>query len=131
MTEVFDNSDLLLTTIPEERIFRVQKNLKSKRRKSYYVFMSDNSLGFIYKPRLQYIRGGYTVEYLKLNEYKPSKDIKQKAIPSLFPQNPTNTYTPTNSYTHSSNQSIQTGPKGGKYYINSNGNKTYVPRGKH
>lgn len=26
---------------------------------------------------------------------------------------------------------INTGPRGGKYYINKNGNKTYVPRGKH
>jgi len=25
-------------------------------------------------------------------------------------------------------QNIQTGPKGGQYYINSNGNKTYVPK---
>ena len=26
------------------------------------------------------------------------------------------------------NQTIQTGSKGGQYYINSNGNKTYVPK---
>lgn len=26
------------------------------------------------------------------------------------------------------NHSIQTGPRGGQYYINSNGNKTYVPK---
>lgn len=29
-----------------------------------------------------------------------------------------------------SNGGIQTGPRGGKYYINSNGNKTYVPKSK-
>lgn len=31
-------------------------------------------------------------------------------------------------YNYGSGQQIQTGPKGGQYYINSNGNKTYVPK---
>lgn len=34
------------------------------------------------------------------------------------------------SYNYGSGQTIQTGPKGGQYYINSNGNKTYVPKRK-
>ena len=43
------------------------------------------------------------------------------------------TYTPTPTYTtpsvpSSTTREIQTGPRGGQYYINSNGNKTYVPR---
>ena len=29
---------------------------------------------------------------------------------------------------YGSGQTIQTGPKGGQYYINSNGNKVYVPK---
>ena len=29
---------------------------------------------------------------------------------------------------YGSGQNIQTGPRGGQYYINSNGNKTYVPK---
>lgn len=33
-------------------------------------------------------------------------------------------------YNYGQNKSIQTGPKGGQYYINSNGNKTYVPKRK-
>jgi hypothetical protein len=32
------------------------------------------------------------------------------------------------SYNYGSGQTIQTGPKGGQYYYNSNGNKTYVPK---
>ena len=36
-------------------------------------------------------------------------------------------YTPAAS-NYGQNQVIQTGPQGGTYYINSNGNKTYVPR---
>ena len=32
------------------------------------------------------------------------------------------------SYNYGSGQTIQTGPKGGQYYFNSNGNKTYVPK---
>jgi len=32
------------------------------------------------------------------------------------------------SYNYGSGKTIQTGPKGGQYYYNSNGNKTYVPK---
>lgn len=32
------------------------------------------------------------------------------------------------SYNYGSGKTIQTGPNGGQYYINSNGNKTYVPK---
>jgi hypothetical protein len=32
------------------------------------------------------------------------------------------------SYNYGSGQNIYTGPRGGQYYINSNGNKTYVPK---
>ena len=31
-------------------------------------------------------------------------------------------------YNYGSGRTIQTGPRGGQYYINSNGNKTYVPK---
>ena len=31
-------------------------------------------------------------------------------------------------YNYGKGHTIQTGPKGGQYYINSNGNKTYVPK---
>jgi len=52
----------------------------------------------------------------------------------------TNTYTNSSGYkakdyssganNYGSGQQIQTGSKGGQYYINSNGNKTYVPKRK-
>ena len=32
------------------------------------------------------------------------------------------------SYNYGNGQNIQTGPRGGQYYINSSGNKTYVPK---
>lgn len=32
------------------------------------------------------------------------------------------------SYNYGAGQTIQTGPRGGQYYINSNGNKVYVPK---
>ena len=31
-------------------------------------------------------------------------------------------------YNYGSGQTIQTGPRGGQYYINNNGNKVYVPK---
>ena len=36
-------------------------------------------------------------------------------------------YSPS-AYNYGSGQTIYTGPKGGQYYYNSNGNKTYVPK---
>ena len=50
--------------------------------------------------------------------------------------NSTSTYSPknnyssgnTSTYSSGSNRVIHTGPRGGKYYINSNGNKTYVKK---
>jgi len=38
------------------------------------------------------------------------------------------TTTPTKSTTTSSGRTIQTGPRGGQYYINSKGNKTYIKK---
>lgn len=32
------------------------------------------------------------------------------------------------SYNYGAGQTIQTGPRGGQYYVNSNGNKVYVPK---
>lgn len=34
----------------------------------------------------------------------------------------------TQAYNYGAGQTIYTGPNGGQYYINSNGNKTYVPK---
>ena len=34
----------------------------------------------------------------------------------------------TGAYNYGSGRTVQTGPRGGQYYINSNGNKTYVPK---
>lgn len=34
----------------------------------------------------------------------------------------------TESSNYSSDKNVQTGPRGGQYYINKNGNKTYVPK---
>lgn len=34
----------------------------------------------------------------------------------------------TGAYNYGSGHTIQTGPRGGQYYYNSNGNKTYVPK---
>ena len=42
---------------------------------------------------------------------------------------PTSTYsTPTTSYSSYSTTPVYTGPRGGTYYINSNGNKTYISK---
>ncbi|EGV43650.1 HNH endonuclease [Bizionia argentinensis JUB59] len=61
-----------------------------------------------------------TVEHTKIKytrpNYRPDKSSKQTTKSTKY-----------HSSTHSS-RAIQTGPRGGRYYINSNGNKTYVKR---
>lgn len=48
----------------------------------------------------------------------------QSSSSTYTPSSSSSTYTPTSSTT--SSRTIYTGPRGGKYYINSHGNKTYV-----
>lgn len=64
----------------------------------------------------------------------PSIKTKKKTYSTPSYTTPTYsvpTYTPSYSsynYASSSSRTIHTGPRGGRYYINSNGNKTYVKR---
>jgi len=51
---------------------------------------------------------------------KPSPGSTQATIKPIEPR--------TESSSGSSSHDIRTGPRGGKYYINSNGNKTYIKR---
>jgi len=66
----------------------------------------DNWFNVRYKKKLYYIQRS------ALRGYKPYIST---------PTNSTHTYSP-------STNTIHTGPRGGKYYINSNGNKTYIKK---
>lgn len=78
----------------------------------------------------------YTSSTNNYNTYNPStynySTPKIKKTKYSAPSYNTSTYTrPTYSnynYSSSSTRTIQTGSRGGKYYINSNGNKTYVKK---
>lgn len=72
-----------------------------------------------------------TIESTGINS--PNRDDVQTNNSSLNLTPPSSNYTPatnsTNTYSYpSSNRTIHTGPRGGRYYINSNGNKTYVKK---
>jgi hypothetical protein len=72
-----------------------------------------------------------TIESIGVNS--PNRDNVQTNNSSLNLTTPSSNYTPatnsTNSYSYpSSSRTIHTGPRGGRYYINSNGNKTYVKK---
>jgi len=80
-----------------------------------------------YKPST----GTYVQPHYKMNTNKTNHD-------NFSTKGNTNTYTGTSgyrakdyssgSYNYGSGKSIQTGPKGGQYYYNSKGKKTYVPK---
>ena len=67
-------------------------------------------------PSYDHSAPSYDYELLDIDYDLPSLDIEQPSF---------NYSTPTFN-SGSSMKMIQTGPRGGKYYINSNGNKTYV-----
>lgn len=50
--------------------------------------------------------------------YNPKKETYGTKAPDYSPA----------AYNYGGNQVIQTGPRGGQYYINRNGNKIYVPK---
>lgn len=79
-------------------------------------------------------RDGYTTTRTRtVDYYSPATySTSSYAEPTYRSTYTTSTYSaPTTNYTspsYSSNRTIYTGSRGGQYYINSNGNKTYVSR---
>ena len=76
--------------------------------------------------------GWYRVRHSDNRVYytRPYRLSKLKRTPQ-YTRNTTPAYVPAYSApssSGSSSRSIQTGPRGGKYYINKNGNKTYIKR---
>ena len=75
--------------------------------------------------------GTYVQGHYKTNSNSTNTD-------NLSTSGNVNTFTGTNgtrardysddAYNYGSGKTIQTGPRGGQYYINSHGNKTYVPK---
>lgn len=63
---------------------------------------------------------------------KTANERSKNSTYSTYPKyNSTSTYKSTNMYSTPSNttdKTICTGPRGGQYYINSNGNKTYIKK---
>jgi hypothetical protein len=61
------------------------------------------------------------------SDYKSNSTYKNPSYKSKSTFKNSNYYSKP-SYSNSSSKTIQTGPKGGQYYINSNGNKSYIKR---
>ncbi|HQO08752.1 MAG TPA: hypothetical protein PLK90_01955 [Clostridiales bacterium] len=64
------------------------------------------------------------VGYYDNNDRNSSWSASTKINTNIYNNN--SYYNSTPSYDYNSNKTIQTGSRGGQYYINSNGNKTYV-----
>ena len=76
-------------------------------------------------------RDGYTTTRTTSTHYNtPTYSNTSTYSAPIYRSTYTPTYTPPvttySSPSYSSSQTIYTGPRGGQYYINSNGNKTYV-----
>lgn len=90
---------------------------------NYELFVVNPKVRFIKKDRIPFAasrpKPGYDyISYIR-NRTRQNKTVEKIDNPAQ----------------PSSDRTIHTGPRGGQYYINSNGNKTYVPRsgghGKH
>jgi hypothetical protein len=100
----------------------------------YFVLTNKNKKGCwnVYSTKNSVIGVICNVKFTSIS-VTPPKNISLLSIVSKrdsildikYPTNPSES----NSTQYDSNsQNIQTGPKGGKYYINSNGNKTYIKK---
>jgi hypothetical protein len=111
-----------------------QHRIKTARERSHYSTPSYST-----PPTHSYYNSSYTPtpSYYSNTTYCPSVpsfEITRTRFSSPPPSLPVSTYTPiyqSPSYVNpglSSGRTLSTGPKGGTYYINSSGNKTYVKR---
>jgi hypothetical protein len=84
------------------------------------------------KPRQDYNTSSYSS--YNNNSYNSNSSNYTKSTPSYNTSSNTNynsssskpTYNYSSPSSYESNKTIYTGPRGGQYYINSNGNKTYI-----
>lgn len=91
----------------------------------YYLAKYKDKTGYIHRQWLNF--SGTIIE---LADAKAAVESK---APTISYPSPTSYYSPTPSYTPSnspSSQTIQTGPRGGKYYYTSSGKKRYVSQKK-
>lgn len=112
-----DPSNMQLLTVSQHRAKTARERANVARTYQYYrsstPSYSTYSTSYYSTP---------TVKKKKKSYSAPSYTTPTYSVP---------TYTPSYSnynYSSASSRTIHTGPRGGRYYINSNGNKTYVKR---
>lgn len=111
------NNDILLKSSPYS-IRKISKGIQIN--DTIYVYG-------IYDYKWYMVRVGkrkYFAGYNDLTDFKAVNKMYKEAVPATFYPSPTNT----TKSTYSPTRTIQTGPRGGQYYINKNGNKTYIKR---
>ncbi len=93
---------------------------------NYYRVLYDGKMGFLSDI---YFSKDCDLEFLKKQgiPYNKEKDFLGDEIksPDIIPTGKDNP-SKSNHYKYNGSRKIHTGPRGGKYYINSNGNKTYI-----
>jgi len=72
-----------------------------------------------------------TPNYTKANNYSTKSNVnpytgKTGTVKPVYTINPSYSKSSTPNYSTYNGKTVMTGPKGGKYYTNSNGNKTYI-----
>jgi hypothetical protein len=92
-----------------------------------YLIRSNSFIGFITKGSFEETKDFKKYTKLIAKEHKSKK--QEKKFESYSESTPMKSYS-SGSYSGGSSKTIHTGPRGGQYYINSHGNKTYVKRRK-
>ncbi len=111
------DSQNIRSTIPKQNYFLVKKN--RDRKGCWYVYSDGTYVGVVCNAKFVYIGDKRPKGYTVFNGYHPIRiSKKHTTIADSVAEN----------YNYPTSNTIQTGPRGGNYYINSNGNKTYVKK---
>jgi hypothetical protein len=101
--------------LPHSRAFT--KPEPSSKKGWYYVLYGDNQFGFIEARYLGKVQPAPTASIPSVPRPSESQSVSSGSSSSPVSSS-------------SGSHVIYTGPRGGRYYINKNGNKTYVKKGK-
>ena len=122
---------ILIFAIALMSVVSVNAQSYSGKSKSSSYYLGSTSTSVRYQSGYTRSNGTYVQGHYKTNSNNTNPDNSSTSRNG-------NTYTgsvgtrakdySSSAYNYGSGSTIYTGPRGGQYYINSNGNKTYVPK---
>ncbi|HLO45820.1 MAG TPA: hypothetical protein VK175_15885 [Leadbetterella sp.] len=101
----------------------IESNSYSK----FFKVRFNNQIGYISTASFENTPNANLIDILSKTSNQSSSENKNLYV-QPYSSTSIKSYYPSTSRESSSGKTIHTGPRGGRYYINSNGNKTYVKR---